>query len=83
MAEKKRSRAAKVSTHSRLKAAEMKQAQVLMKKYVSTHSRLKAAEGAKLQVIPQHIVSTHSRLKAAENALKCYILIVRFQHTAA
>ena len=56
---------AKVSTHSRLKAAG--NIFVVLYPYcmVSTHSRLKAA-GARKSLLPNnYTVSTHSRLKAA------------------
>ena len=56
-----------VSTHSRLKAAEVWQVYLkAVYELVSTHSRLKAADGRPSKYSPELAVSTHSRLKAAD-----------------
>ena len=59
-----------VSTHSRLKAAGMREIQRRVLKMVSTHSRLKAAGQQVLHHRALEAVSTHSRLKAAGASLK-------------
>ena len=59
-----------VSTHSRLKAAGAKQAELEIKRAVSTHSRLKAAGQCNEDNGKRCGVSTHSRLKAAGASLK-------------
>ena len=54
-----------VSTHSRLKAAGLRNIRFLHLSKVSTHSRLKAAGTHALDADSRQKVSTHSRLKAA------------------
>ena len=54
-----------VSTHSRPKAAGLKQGQISVVADVSTHSRPKAAGSDSSGAQPRNIVSTHSRPKAA------------------
>ncbi len=59
-----------VSTHSRLKAAEIVEVLAFDLSVVSTHSRLKAAEPELHPARLHGDVSTHSRLKAADLAIK-------------
>ena len=61
---------AKVSTHSRLKAAGLNRYHHNRLIHVSTHSRLKAAGKYGVRITEADIVSTHSRLKAAGLAAK-------------
>ncbi len=58
-----------VSTHSRLKAAEIVEVLAFDLSVVSTHSRLKAAERSCNGQNERGKVSTHSRLKAAETPI--------------
>ena len=55
-----------VSTHSRLKAADIRFKTYSRVFMVSTHSRLKAAESIERYREYIGLVSTHSRLKAAD-----------------
>ena len=72
-----------VSTHSRLKAAELAASLRQVIEAVSTHSRLKAAGQLDDWIKEYTVVSTHSRLKAAERRGYDPKTGVWFQHTAA
>ena len=72
----------KVSTHSRLKAADQRTGRQSGAD-VSTHSRLKAAAAFVRPCAGQYAVSTHSRLKAAVPSAQNSCCTKPFQHTAA
>ncbi len=75
----------RVSTHSRLEAADRAFRAPPRGSEVSTHSRLEAAESVQFMKLVFEPVSTHSRLEAAdaEAGLRCVELGSAFQHTAA